>query len=862
MKIDLNGKWEFNIVNNDKWYAATVPGCNYLDLMANGIIADPFYGTNEKDLYWVSETDCRYKRTFEIGSDLYDSDRVLLVCKMLDTLADITVNGQIITSVNNCHIEHYIDIKEYVKIGVNSIEIYFKSPVNYVKKMQAIERCPNNCNGLTGIPHIRKPQCHFGWDWGPILTPSGISGDIYIESRDVAELQDVVLTQKHLDGVVELNVRGYISSYKNSTLAVNIEITEPNGNVIVRQIENIADSFEDNIIIDQPQLWWTSELSDNPKQPLYTVKVTIECANNIVSIWERKIGLRTIILNQNADKFGKNFQFVLNGKPIFAKGANWIPADSFINRVTKETLEFYIKSAVDSNFNMLRVWGGGYYESDTFYDLCDEYGLLVWQDFPFACQPYPFFIEEYRNQVLSEIEFNIKRLRDRASICLWCGNNEIESMAVGWATRLNYVKWTEKFFWDILPGFVAKFDSVTSYIAGTPVGTAHASGFNNDNVGDTHLWAVWHGLQPMTYYRRRMTRFCSEFGFESLPDLKSIKTFAEEKDYALASTVFSSHQKCASGNTKMAYYIASRFKLPKKFIDYIYLSQVCQQECIKDATEHWRRNKGQCNGSLYWQYNDCWPVCSWASVDYNRNYKALQYTAKHFFAPTMVSIENTKKTIAVYVVNDKIIEIPCRVECKLIDFKGLIYWKKSINLVADSNAVSELFSVNVKDFIVNESLKNCVFTANLYVNEQLINTKTVLFDTEKNIKLPKANINIECNIVGDKAVYTVKSDKFARLAALYSEYNSNPFSDNYFDILPNAELTVTQKLSSKQIAEKITAEQLAKTLSVKSVCDIEPKGSKFKDYLYRVKVFLTPINFFNWIYYQSIPAKIKVESEK
>lgn len=861
MKIELNGKWEFNISSDDKWYPATVPGCNYLDLMDNGLIDDPFYGTNEKDVYWVSEKDCSYKRNFEISEQIYAADKLVLVCKMLDTLADIFVNGQLVAGVENCHIEHYIDIKEYLHIGENSIEILFKSPVNYVKKMQKIENCPNNCNGLTGIPHIRKPQCHFGWDWGPVLTPSGISGDIYIESRNVAEIEDVKIIQNHTDGKVELDIKGSINNYNNSEVTVKIEIIQPNGEVIGESKECV-DNFDGSIVIEKPELWWISELSDKEKQPLYTVKISLVSGGQAVYVWEKRIGLRTIVLNQAVDKYGKNFQFVLNGKPIFAKGANWIPADSFITRATREVLEFYIKSAVDCNFNMLRVWGGGYYESEIFYDLCDEYGVLVWQDFPFACQPYPFFMDEYREKVLKEIEFNIKRLRDRASLCLWCGNNEIELMAIGWATRVNYVKWTEKFFWEILPDFVAKYDNVTSYIPGTPVGTEHGKGFSNDNVGDTHLWAVWHGLQPMTYYRRRMTRFCSEFGFESLPDLKSILTFAEEKDYSLTSPVFSSHQKCASGNSKMAFYIASRFRLPKHFTDYIYLSGVCQQECIKDATEHWRRNKGQCNGSLFWQYNDCWPVCSWASVDYNRNFKALQYTSKHFFAPTMVSIENSKKDISVFVVNDKLSEIPCRVECKLVNFDGLTRWNKTVSLIANNNGVNKLFTVKTSELKAKANLNECVFVANLYVNEQLVNSKTVLFAAEKNINLPKANIDIKCEINGDTAIYTVNSDKFARLAALYSEDNCAPFSDNYFDLLPNETKIVTQKLTDEQINNNITVEELLKTISVKSVCDIEAKGSKFSDSLFRVKVFLTPINFFNWIYYQMIPSKIKVDDEK
>ncbi len=297
----------------------------------------------------------------------------------------------------------------------------------------------------------------------------------------------------------------------------------PNGKLLKENVVECTDKSAVEFMVENPELWWIRDISGTEKQPLYTVNVQILKNDNVLDESSKKIGLRTIKLNQEVDKFGKNFQFVLNGQPIFAKGANWIPSDSFVNRITKEKLEYYIKSAADCNFNMIRVWGGGYYESDDFYDLCDEYGIIVWQDFAFACQPYPFFIDNFRDNVLKEVEYQVQRLRHHASLGLWCGNNEIELMAIAWKLRTNYVAWTDKFFWDILPEAVKRFDKVTPYIAGTPVGVSHDNGFSNDNVGDTHLWAVWHGLKPMNYYRKRMTRFCSEFGFESLPDIKTIE---------------------------------------------------------------------------------------------------------------------------------------------------------------------------------------------------------------------------------------------------------------------------------------------------------------------------------------------------
>ncbi|MGL4368517.1 MAG: glycoside hydrolase family 2 protein, partial [Spirochaetota bacterium] len=338
----------------------------------------------------------------------------------LDTIADVTLNGQLIKKARNCHVCHTIDVKGILKPGMNSLEIRFYSPVKYVKEKQAIEKCPRNNNGLTGIPHIRKPQCHFGWDWGPVLTPSGISGEIYLEAQKAASVSDIRITQTHEKDRVILHICGVIENPDAAEKTIAAEVVAPDGSVLHGEFTGAYD-FSGDIIIHNPELWWTKELSGREKQPLYCVSVRIREGGEWIDSWSGRIGLRTISLNRGKDEFGRNFQFVLNGVPIFAKGANWIPADSFVNRVDKTKLEFFIRSAAESCFNMLRVWGGGYYESDDFYDLCDEYGILVWQDFCFACQPYPFFDEEFVKNVYEEIACNVTRLRHHASLCLWCG---------------------------------------------------------------------------------------------------------------------------------------------------------------------------------------------------------------------------------------------------------------------------------------------------------------------------------------------------------------------------------------------------------------------------------------------------------
>lgn len=852
MKLSLNGEWKFKQCGESEWLNANVPGCNYLDLIANDKIPDPFYGTNEKDLYWVSEKDWEYTKTFKLSKDILSSEKINLVCKCLDTICDVFLNGNLIGKGENHHLCYKFDIKEFAKES-NEIKIKFYSPVAYVLEKQKVETTPANCNGLNGIPHIRKPQCHFGWDWGPVLTPSGISDDIYVEGLNTANINNILINQNHNEDNVKLSVNINIDNYNKEDIKCAVKLYAPNGKLLKENVVECTDKSAVEFMVENPELWWIRDISGTEKQPLYTVNVQILKNDNVLDESSKKIGLRTIKLNQEVDKFGKNFQFVLNGQPIFAKGANWIPSDSFVNRTTKEKLEYYIKSAADCNFNMIRVWGGGYYESDDFYDLCDEYGIIVWQDFAFACQPYPFFIDNFRDNVLKEVEYQVQRLRHHASLGLWCGNNEIELMAIAWKLRTNYVAWTDKFFWDILPEAVKRFDKVTPYIAGTPVGVSHDNGFSNDNVGDTHLWAVWHGLKPMNYYRKRMTRFCSEFGFESLPDIKTIETYAKPEDYSLTSEVFTNHQKCASGNMKMAFYIASRFRLPEKFEDYIYLSQICEQECIRDATEHWRRNKGRCNGSLFWQYNDCWPVCSWSSVDYYGNFKALQYTSKHFFAPLMLSIEDSKKKIDLYVVNDTLKGYDEGIiNYKMYSFEGKKLFDEQVICKVLPNSSGLIHTIKIDELKGKYDLKNSVLVADLIIDGKVISHKTFLFDKEKNVELPKADISSKISVENGIATITLTADKFARLVRVHSKTITKPFSDNYFDILPDEEKVITLECGG------MTAEELKKDLVLSSVCDVAPKGSKFSDNLFRLKVFMIPINFGNWIYYSSIPKNVKV----
>ena len=571
----LTGDWRFRRADQGDWMPAKVPGCNFLDLMAAGKIPDPFVGMNEKEVGWVGHADWVYEKQFTVTAEELQADAVYLRCDMLDTICDVTLNGHRVLQGKNCFVPYRVPVKEHLQVGANTLTIRFYSPVEYVSA--AYKKCitPINSNGQNGIVNIRKPQCHFGWDWGPVLPVSGITEEIGLDFVDTARVAQLSVRQQlQGDGAV-ITAKAQVEQYGDCTCT--LQVTCPDGTVLTEK------GTEAVFKIEKPELWWTRELSGKDRQPLYTVSAVLTAKEKELDRTEKRVGLRTIELNRERDPYGMNFQFRLNGVPLFIKGSNLIPPDSFITRFDDKKLEALLDAAQFANLNMLRVWGGGYYASDAFYDACDRRGLLVWQDFGFACQAYPFFLPEFLENVKTEVHAQVQRLCHHPSLAVWCGNNEIEDMHMAWVHMQKYVQWTEKFFYEILEPEIRAEDPDTPYTPGSPVGIAHNEGVYSDNVGDTHLWGVWHGLQPMQYYRKRMTRFCSEFGFESLPDAKAIRQYAKPGDYALNSPVFNLHQKCASGNDKMVYYIASRFHLPRRFWDYIYLSQVTQDTCMPDT---------------------------------------------------------------------------------------------------------------------------------------------------------------------------------------------------------------------------------------------------------------------------------------
>ena len=849
MKKMLNGEWQFRQAGNAQWHKAHVPGCNFTDLMDNGQISDPFYGVNEKDCAFIGQTDWEYRRCFSVDAEELACDEVFLCFEMLDTLADIHLNGTPVGSTDNCFQKHEFPVKSLLHAGENEISVYFHSPVNFVAQTYSKEGGTVNANGQNGIIHIRKPQSHFGWDWGPVLVPSGISGDCFLEFVHTARLGQVTIHQQHHEsGAATLTVNTEIQHFSEQSVTTAVHITCPGGE------EMRANGTRTEFEIENPLLWWTYELSGKEVQPLYTVSVTLKRGKKAVDEKVLNIGLRTLKLNREADAYGQQFRFELNGVPLFAKGANVIPPDQFIHRFDEEKREKFFAAVRFANMNLLRIWGGGYYADDAFLRKCDEMGILVWQDFPFACQAYPFFKESFLENVKREIADNVGRMCFHPCLALWCGNNEIEQMSASWLHLRDYTEWTDTFFYKILENQIRKIDKATPYIPGSPCGTAYNTGINQDNAGDSHIWAVWHGMQPMTYYRKRFPRFCSEFGFESLPDLKTIKTFAEEADYDLQSPVFLSHQKCGSGNRKMLYYIAKRFHLPQHFEDYVYLSQLAQMECVEDATLHWRRHRGRCNGSLYWQFNDCWPVCSWAGMDYHYNYKALHYAARRFNAPVCISVEDSKEQIAVFAHNDKNEPVAVDMEAFFFTFAGEKKGGLRKKIALQPLSVKKVFRFGTARIPKAKKSRTGLCVRLYNESGEMCMQKVILPDKEKNLALPAARIEKETVIQNDCITLKLKADKFARLVCLTSEVSGAPFSDNFFDLLPGQTYEVTMAVPAGEDAQALSA-----GIRVFSLSDIAFERDGAKIIKNKVALFCSPTNLGNIMFHAPVPKDLKKE---
>jgi len=826
-KIDSN--WTFNEVGKNEWLPATVPGTVHTDLLVNKKIDDPFYRLNEHDLQWIDKVDWEYKTLFTIDKKTLDRDKVELVFKGLDTYADVFVNGKKILSADNMFREWKVDVKKALKVGENEMHIVFRSPIKEgIKKYDAQGyKIPTSENDLAEIGKVegdkrvsiytRKAGYHYGWDWGPRLVTSGIWRPVCLNAWDKAQITDLQIIQNQVSKDKATFTAVFEIDAVNDNEA-NISIAN-DGVVLASTKVNLkkgVGKYPVDFKIDNPKLWWTNGLGE---ANLYTISGELKIDEQ-KSIKNTRIGIRTLEFVREKDDKGTSFYFKLNGHPVFMKGANYIPNDMFLPRVTKEKYRKIIETAKSSNMNMLRVWGGGVYEDNYFYDLCDENGILVWQDFMFACSMYPgddAFLENIKHEAVD----NVKRLRNHPSIALWCGNNEILDGWNSWGYKQEAEKenaageiWEAyvNIFHKILPGVVAKYDSKRGYWSSSPSsGQGKVADYIN---GDAHYYGVWYGQKPFEDYNTNIARFMSEYGFESYPEITTIEKFALPEDYDIYSDVMKSHQRSSIGNKTIENYMQQEYNKPKDFESFLYVNQVLQANGIKIAIEAHRRAMPFCMGTLYWQINDVWPVASWSSTDYYQNWKALQYYVKKEYSPVLVSIHEDERDFRVDIINDRLSSINAKLRLRLMDFKGKVIWENTSSVDIPANSSNKYFDIDKAKFRhkYEKQLLNSVFTTELIENGVVLTKNNYYFAPFRKLKVPHPKV--EYRILKNDTGYsiTLKSNSLGKNIYLQIGDEEGFFSDNYFDLLPGEEVTINLKT-------KVSESKLKKVLTIRTLDD-------------------------------------------
>ena len=800
----LNDNWRMKDRSWDNDIPAFVHGDLYTDLLNGNVIGDPYYRDNELAVLPLSEHEYEYRTVFAAEESLLGHERVLLRFEGIDTLADVYVNGVCVGTAFNMHRIWEYDVKEQLKAGENTLTVVFHSSTSYIREKYGEKRLDGTSDAMRGFPYLRKAHCMFGWDWGPRLPGAGLWRPVSLVAYDMARIDSTYVTQKHEQGKVLLHTRVELETTlgerfvfgepENSLLfraepelkklSVKIEVTDPDGAVVA------TGNGAEELSIENPRLWWPAGFGE---QPLYTVKTSLFYEGCELDVWERRIGLRTMTMATEKDAYGEKFAHKVNGVEIFAMGADYIPEDNLIARTSPERTRRLLTDARLANFNCIRVWGGGYYPEDWFYDICDELGLMVWQDFMFACAVYDL-TEDFEENIVAELKDNIKRLRHHASLGLWCGNNEMELFVKQgeWVNfpkeKSDYVKMYEYIF----PKLLKEYDPETFYWPASPSSGGCFDEPNDENRGDVHYWEVWHGNKPITEYRRFFFRYLSEFGFQSFPSVKTIETFTLPEDRNIYSYVMEKHQRNAAANGKISNYMSQTYLYPTSFDTVVYASQLLQAQAIRYGVEHFRRWRGRCMGTVIWQLNDCWPVASWSSIDYYGRWKALHYYAKRLFAPVLLSCEEegiltqdtnpnaepyeVVKSVRFNVSNETMQDKDVVVEWQLCGADGMRkeYHETGVRVPALSAVWLE------REALPQAELYNDHVFYTLKENGEVLSEGSVIFCQPKYYKF--VNPQLTFRVEGDEIV--VRAEGYAKDVELLNEEEDWLLSDNYFDMEP------------------------------------------------------------------------------
>ncbi len=805
-KISLNKGWEFSQVGKGEWLPATVPGTVHQDLIDNDKLVNPFYGLNEEKVQWVEKEDWQYRTTFTVTKEQLARQAAVLKFEGLDTYADIYLNGSLLERTDNMFVGYELPVKEVLREGENRLQVYFHSPIKQAMPQWETDGfdypADNDHSKIRVSIYSRKAPYSFGWDWGIRLATSGIWRPVTLELYDVASIEDFYVQQESVSQELAkvnnvLEVKSVATApqqaeviltyaYKNEPKMTvqKAVILQPGCNEISLPVE-----------ITHPHLWMPNGWGE---AALYDFELSVKVDGKVVASEKKRIGLRTIKVVLEDDKDGKAFYFVVNGQPMFAKGSNFIPNDALLPNVTTERYDQLMKDVKDAHHNMIRVWGGGIYEDNRFYEAADEMGILVWQDFIFACTTYPSD-PNFLRRVTEEAEYNIKRLRNHASLAMWCGNNEIYEGMRFWGWKRKYKNpaiWEEmqegynKLFRQLLPDMVKKYDGSRFYMHGSPY-EANWGRPNTWKIADSHNWGTWYGRKPFESLDEELPRFMSEFGFQAFPEMKTVATFAEPKDYALESEVMNAHQKASIGNALIKKTMALYYDVPEDFEELVYKGLVLQGYGIRHGIEAHRRNRPYCMGSLYWQLNDSWPVVSWSSIDYYGNWKAMHYQGKRAFAPVLLNVFQEGNDLCFYTLSDELKDYKdATLQWKLMDFNGKVLNKKTVKGEVPAN-VSAVFHKEAYSDWATDPTRTLLLVTLKDRQGKVLSEVIHYFSFPKDQELPETKVSYKVKTFDGKCEVTLSAKQLARDIFVEIPVQGAKFTDNFFDLLPGQTKKIT-----------------------------------------------------------------------
>ena len=845
----LDSGWQFRLAPGDnhasahpqaaRWQPAAVPGTVQTDLLAASLVADPFHRDNEAQIQWVGLSDWQYRTVFNVDRATLARKHIELVLDGLDTFADVYLNGSKLIAVDNMFRRWRVPVKSRLREGANTLEVRLYSPI---KRLQPwLLRQPyalpgefdssfgDEPKGKQTANYLRKANYQYGWDWGPRIVTEGIWQDVHLDSWDALRVADLHIAQTHISSTAaHVDAQLEIEADARQLLHVDVEVSGPDGKPVAHVERDVTVDPGSNPVsmplrIVDPKLWYPAGYG---AQDMYAFSASIRDADGEQYSARHATGLRTVELRRQQDQWGRSFEFVINGIPVFAKGANLIPFDSFPTRVSDAQMRHVLESARDANMNMLRMWGGGYYESDRFYEMADRLGIMIWQEFMFGGAIPPNDVA-YTENVRQEAIEQVKQLRDHPSIVLWCGNNEVQTGWETWSDREAFKKTISadeqkriaagmvNLFGKVLRNVMMRYDSDVPYWASSP-STDYDGPANVLGDGDYHYWDVWSGdAKPVTEYLNVTPRFQSEYGLQSFPVMRTIRAFAEQGDQTPESPVMRAHQKYdnGNGNKRLMLYITRSYGEPRDFPAFVYLSQVMQANGIQLAAEHLRASRPQSMGSLYWQLNDVWPGASWSSIDYYGRWKALQFHARRFYAPLLIAALRNDGNTTVSLVSDRTMPLAAHWRMRVMDFAGKVLSGHEQAATLPALTSTKVASYTDAQLLQGADPHTSFVVFELVDGDKVVSRNRVFFDEAKNLQLPAPQIRTQLQVAAQGYALTLTAGKLARDVWVSFGDLDAEVSDNAFDILPGQSITLV-------VRSKATLDELQHALQVQNLANV------------------------------------------